>query len=172
MAHAVELLISRPPMLSRARDLLRTLVAPSIAIEVCPLALGFAALPLTKPVYAAIKSFVAVGSVPRTKDAKRLYFGDGWRYDDQAIPIFARWLSADAPIAYVETNYWAGAGDQGAVVWARQKRAWGPTRGAEDVIHQALALLGDELRGLPDRFAALGLGAHRSSDDWVALTAK
>ena len=172
VSHNVELLISRPVTLYRARDLLRSVVTPSSAVQVCPLELGFATLPVTRPVLEGIKKYVGMGLVPKVSGAKRLYFGAGWRYDDQSIHVLGRWLSLDGPVAYVETNYFGGSGDQGAVVWARHQRVFGPARAEENVIHEALALLGDEVRSSADRFEALGLGSRRSSDGFARAGAE
>jgi len=68
-------------------------------------------------------------------------------------------------IAYVEAEFFGGAGAQAAVVWEEGRLILGPIV-AEDAINQALRLLGVLKREHHDEFDALGLDLHRDTDDW------
>jgi hypothetical protein len=95
------------------------------------------------------------------------------------------WLTADAedaaaraarnaPVAYVEAEYFGGAGEQHAVTWRG-----GPGEFAQSelpgAINQALAALGVRRVAsasggrLQDEFDSVGLGRHRSAEEWAGL---
>jgi hypothetical protein len=73
-------------------------------------------------------------------------------------------------IAYIETEYWAGDGGQGAVVFCDAKLEYGPAWGRLGPINEALRLLGVRARARAiDEFATVGLGDHRTTEDWLKL---
>jgi hypothetical protein len=82
--------------------------------------------------------------------------------------------SALGPVAYVEAEYFGGAGTQSAAVWDGGALALGPViiGEAEPVpaagtpISQALARLGAARGGHHDEFEAAGLGQERDTGDW------
>ncbi|WP_330334724.1 hypothetical protein OHS33_36535 [Streptomyces sp. NBC_00536] len=91
---------------------------------------------------------------------------------------FDRLLSACSkagPVAYVEADYFGGAGAQNALTWDAGKIVLGPLRLAEGEpastagtpISQALRRLGAAKGNHVDEFAAVGLGRHRDTDDWL-----
>jgi hypothetical protein len=75
-------------------------------------------------------------------------------------------LSLEGPIAYVETEYFGGIGDQAAAVYRDGQRIYAegmidlddPRHGGEGNINDALALLGVVAGEGEDEFDALGLG--------------
>ena len=87
-------------------------------------------------------------------------------------PEFLSWLeqfSIGQTFAYIETDYFGGAGGQGAVLLANGKTTYGPLFGEEEHINSVLKRLGvkvadDEF----DEFAAIDLGRHRSTDRWLS----
>ncbi|ATZ29321.1 hypothetical protein SLAV_37785 [Streptomyces lavendulae subsp. lavendulae] len=93
---------------------------------------------------------------------------------------FDRLLSAcskAAPVAYVEADYFGGAGTQTAQVWDAGKVVLGPLHLADGEpsptgtpISQALRRLGVTKGNHVDEFAAVGLGHHRDTDDWLSPT--
>jgi hypothetical protein len=135
--------------------------------RVFELAQGFAALPVSFVVYDALRDYVGCGALPRRPRAKRAYFEGAWRYEGPLLDAFGAWLSADGALAYVETEYFGGAGDQGACAWRAGARVYGPRRGSEGVINEALAQIGVK-SGPGDEFEAIGLAARRSNDDFVS----
>lgn len=157
----MQLFIGPPRVLSRARWAIG-------AGRVCELAQGFAALPVSAEVYRALHDYVGCGALPRRPRAKRSYFEGAWRYEGPLLDAFGAWLSADGALAYVETEYFAGAGDQGACAWRAGARVYGPRRGSEGVINEALAQIGVEGGGPGDAFEALGLAARRSNDAFMS----
>ena len=80
---------------------------------------------------------------------------------------FAESLSMHSPVAYVETDYLGGPGDQAAAVWSRGALVMPPRRAEGGPINEALRLLGVERAGHHDEFDALGLGRHRSLESWL-----
>jgi hypothetical protein len=87
-------------------------------------------------------------------------------------------ISQHTPVAYVETMYFGGFGEQSAIVWDRGAVVLGPlTTSTEDAswspspesrphwaINEALRLLGVKRKGRGDEFAGLGLEEHRSTE--------
>lgn len=87
-------------------------------------------------------------------------------------PEFQAWLksaSVGRTLVYIETDYFGGAGGQGAAVFSDGVCISGPTFSDDGPINEALRVLGvsvddEEL----DEFEALGLGRHRSTAQWLA----
>lgn len=67
-------------------------------------------------------------------------------------------------VAYCETDYFGGAGDQGAKVWNNKKLIFHKYTwfGA---INEALKLLGVKCEDGKDEFDTIGLGRFRSNED-------
>ncbi|WHT18031.1 hypothetical protein N8J89_33700 [Crossiella sp. CA-258035] len=87
--------------------------------------------------------------------------------------LLAEWSQA-GPIAFVEAEFFAGDGYQGASVWRDGLLEWGPvveeTCGAarpDWPINTALTRLGAVSDGR-DLFSSVGLGAERDVADWLA----
>lgn len=77
-------------------------------------------------------------------------------------------LSARAPVMYLDTDHFGGAGGQGAAVFADGKAVYGPVWAASGAINAALAHWGVHSdAGSPDAFDAVGLGRHRTTDGWI-----
>lgn len=76
-------------------------------------------------------------------------------------------LSAEGPIAYVETEYWGGEGHQAAAVWKDGQLVFGPAKGDIGTINAALKYLDASSEGHRDAFEAVGLHRHRLTDDWA-----
>jgi hypothetical protein len=98
-----------------------------------------------------------------------------------ALAAWAREVSVDGPIAYLEADLFGGAGSHAAIVWSDGEIVLGPLRtenkweGAEFVgpptrenaFNRALRHLGVVPGDTEDEFDALTLGRHRSTDDWL-----
>jgi len=82
------------------------------------------------------------------------------------VEAWTRALSADTAIAYVETEYFAGEGFERAGVWSDGKLALGPLDGAGS-INRALRALGVQPAPGIEPFELVGLGRHRSLEDWL-----
>ncbi len=70
------------------------------------------------------------------------------------------------PIAWVETDYFGGFGEQSAILWKDgMKRRYRKRFGHP--IDDALKELGVICEGDMDEFDTLGLGKHRTNDSWL-----
>ncbi|GAA2807179.1 hypothetical protein [Crossiella cryophila] len=86
--------------------------------------------------------------------------------------------SALGPVAFVEAEIFGGAGTQTAQVWDGGQVVLGPVHLAEkeesgplgSPISQALRHLGVVKGEHHDEFAAVGLGRHRSTEQWLPST--
>jgi hypothetical protein len=82
------------------------------------------------------------------------------------IPEGVQAIAARAKkIAYVEAEFFGGAGTQASVVWEEGRLLFGPVV-ADDAINQALRMLGVAKKEHLDEFAELSLGRHRDTDEW------
>jgi hypothetical protein len=133
---------------------------------VTPLALGFGLLPLTEE--------LAGPNGP-------------WPFEQlhRLTLVLADWAvlqSRHFPLAYIETNYFGGVGTQAAIVWRDGVAAFGPELSEtkwvdgkfvspsylDKAINRSLRLLGMFRGEVVDEFDAVGLGRHRSDDDWIS----
>jgi hypothetical protein len=89
-----------------------------------------------------------------------------WRLT-QGLARLGAELSHGGPVAYVETDYFGGSGDQAAMAWEEGEVVSEPSKRRMGAINHALLHLGVEKGAADDRFDALGLGRHRHTDDWV-----
>lgn len=77
-----------------------------------------------------------------------------------------RELSRGGGVAYVEAEYSGGLGEQRSIVWDGGAPLEEP-RESSNAINDALRRLGVEPAEGMDRFDTLGLGRHRSVEDWL-----
>ena len=149
-------------------SVLRELAATVTKARIVPLGQHLSLSPMTD---ALLKAVTAAG-------APKL---DGfWK----APAGFGRMLaacSAAGPLAYIEADYFGGAGMQTAQVWDAAQVVLGPLHLAAgepfpaigSPISQALRRLGATTNGYRivgfdiDEFDAVGLGRHRDTDDWL-----
>ena len=75
-------------------------------------------------------------------------------------------LSRKDPVAYIETDYFGGAGDQAATAWADGRVMVSPRRDRRGPINDALRAIGVRLVGGGDEFDSVGLIQYRQMDDW------
>jgi hypothetical protein len=76
-------------------------------------------------------------------------------------------VCAAGAFAYVEAEFFGGAGHQSAVGFRDGAIHLGPVA-ARDAINQALRFLGVQPAGKQDEFDTVGLFRHRSTDAWYA----
>ncbi len=133
-----------------------------------------------------VSLFLGYGFLPVTDEVIDFDERAPFRYLTRLTYRLGEWaeiVSADCPLAYVETDYFGGRGLQTAVAWVGGRLVFGPTQTEdfsqngkvhptpllERAINQALRLIGVG-RGIAiDEFAALGLGKHRSNEDWLSV---
>jgi hypothetical protein len=110
--------------------------------QVIPLAQGMAFLPMGNELYEEIYKF-------------------------NHYPM--RWLAKKfkpVPIAWIETDYFGGAGEQSAILWKDgKKRRFRDRYGGN--IDAAMKELGVVCEGDQDEFDTLGLGKYRLNEDWL-----
>ncbi|KUH36395.1 MULTISPECIES: hypothetical protein [Streptomyces] len=131
--------------------------------QVVPLGQGLSLMPMTDEV---------VDAVTDGSDGRDLGF---WGLPGGFDTLLAQW-SVAGPVAYVEAEYFGGDGEQRAAVWADGALALGPLdeptkkrfSRAVSPIPQALRRLGARRSLGEDEFEAMGLGRHRSTEDWIA----
>lgn len=80
-------------------------------------------------------------------------------------------LSRDGQLAYVETEYFGGAGGQGALVFHNGVQIMPPTWDVFGTINNALKLIGVKHQETGDRFDAIGFGSVRDNDGLLELIA-
>ncbi len=135
------------------------LIASAGSARVVPLGQGLSLLPLAEALFDA--------GVPDLEEF--------WT----APTGFERLLAAcseHGAVAYVEAEYFGGTGTQSAQVWDNGETVLGPLHVAEDEpdpadgspISQALRRLGVIRGDHFDEFAAVGLGRHRDTADWLS----
>ena len=75
-------------------------------------------------------------------------------------------LSNEKLLAYLEAEFFGGAGTQACALFENGKLKLGPKIN-ESAINQALAILGVEKNASHDEFEAVGLNEHRDTNDWL-----
>ncbi|MBK6011937.1 hypothetical protein [Streptomyces sp. MBT53] len=141
-------------------DLLRAAAQKVPGARVASLGQGLSLLPMTNEV---------VDAVSDGGTARSLGF---WRLPAGFERVLAEW-SAVGPVAYVEAEYFGGAGEQRVVVWADGALVLGPLDERPlgiSPISQALRRLGATSGPGQDEFTAVGLDRHRHNDGWISST--
>jgi hypothetical protein len=80
-----------------------------------------------------------------------------------------KWLAKklkSVPIAWIETDYFGGAGDQSAILWKDGKKKRYRKRLGHN-IDDAAKELGVVCEGDFDEFDTLGLGRYRTNESWL-----
>lgn len=80
---------------------------------------------------------------------------------------FLRGLSRVGPLAYLETEYFGGAGGQGAAVYSNREVKLEPAWQDFGIINQALGLIGVKASKGRDCFDTMSLCNYRSIDDLI-----
>jgi hypothetical protein len=89
-----------------------------------------------------------------------------FRFLDAKVVALLIDASKKDAVAYVETEYFGGDGDQGAIVAREGKIVFGPAEGGGS-INAALRMIGAKKESAHDEFDAVGLGRFRSNEDWI-----
>ena len=139
-------------------ELLRRVVGARWVRCLVDLGQGFALLPLPD------------GDVETPIPLRHADTGDGFQYLTPHLMQVLSEMSRGGRFAYVETEYFGELGGQGAVVFTDAQLAYGPTWDEQiGPINTALRMLGVGVTPPAiDEFAALGLGRHRMTKDWLA----
>lgn len=146
MGHSIAGFVARQELLREGTRHLESAVVASLPQ-------GFGFLPATDDLHDEIGE----GDLPHD---------EFWGLSDGLARLGAE-LSRSGRVAYVETDYFGGAGHQAAMVWEDGEVISGPYRSRTGTIHGALLWIGVEQGDAEDRFGALGLGRHRHTDGWA-----
>ena len=155
MSHFVTGLIGSPAVLGRFSS------EQSLQSSV-PLPQGFAILPLREQDLASVVGIFTTGHV------------DGFNYLSEQLVDVLRLASSESQLLFFETEYFGGAGTQGAVLFRNETVVYGPKAAELGPINEALSLLGVRVTTpASDEFETIGLHTHRTSEAWHELaTAK
>lgn len=78
-------------------------------------------------------------------------------------------ISAIAPIAYIEAEYFGGIGTQAAILWEARQLKLGPLHSEQiGPIDTILKYFGVVRENEFDEFYAVGLQKHRHTDEWLS----
>lgn len=147
-----------------AEERLLTAAAASLSpARTAQLDQGFALIPVT----AALSEAVAATATADDPGFYRLPGG----FDE----LLAKW-SLSGPVAFVDSEYFGGVGEESAAVWRHGAMDLGPLRMREGDLPpaegtptvQALRALGVHAAPGQDEFTSVGLDRHRSVLDWLA----
>jgi hypothetical protein len=149
MGHFVTGLIARPPVLE-AFSQEHSLHWPVALVG------GLAILPLRET---DLDSFQATTSYNEA---------GGLRYLSKQLFDELRRSSHQGPLIYFETEYFGGAGGQGAAVFQDGELIFGPDWAKVGPINHALKLLGISIDPpAQDEFETVGLHRHRDTEGWL-----
>lgn len=91
-------------------------------------------------------------------------YSEFWKLSASLVE-FARAMSIDGAVVYVETDYFGGVGTQASIAWRSNRVVYGPSK-FDDSINDALSTLGVSAGLSADEFQQLGLQRHRHTTDW------
>ena len=151
MGHAIQALLIREASVSLLAEVLPHTRAISIDQ-------GIRLVPITDATFDTLRD-----RFPNLQDPPDPEF---WKLSGP-IAFVAEQLSQHGPVAYVETEYFGGTGEQAATVWDSGKVRMPPTKAPSGPINSALRMLGARASLMHDEFEAVGLGRNRSNDDWL-----
>ena len=153
MGHCIQAIIGGRPVLDRIVEA-HGKTTHAVALEE-----ELSLLPISDELYDALPD----GTLPTSVHSEDnfLFFSSGklWQLLLHASDL--------GRLAYVETDYFGGAGDQMALVAHEGQIIFGP-RSGENAINDALRLLGIVASHGRDEFDTIGLGARRSTGEWLA----
>jgi hypothetical protein len=79
------------------------------------------------------------------------------------LAAWAKQISKLTPVAYIEAEYFGGAGEQSAIVWDKSEIKLGP-------ISAEIGPINQEVLSANDEFEAVGLNRGRDSEDWIEIS--
>lgn len=151
MGHAIN------GFIGRTAELLQAFLALPHAVP-CPLNQGYLFLPFVEPLYCGDDLASQLAGLIRLT---------------QPLEEWAIAQSQLSPIAYIETSYFGGKGEQNAICWNQGTILCGPLKSNEKTpmpqraINRVMQALGVTRGNDCDEFAALGLDRYRENEDWI-----
>lgn len=95
-------------------------------------------------------------------------FSECMTYHSEALHKALQELSIHSPVAYIETDYFGGIGEQGAAAYKSGLCIYGPISNESTAISEALKILGVKKKTISiDEFDTIELHRHRENDDWI-----
>jgi len=91
------------------------------------------------------------------------------RHDESSIEVLAFAIALLTPTALVRTEYFGGGGDQYATVYDKGRRMKMKCRYSGQINKALKEYLGVVADVVSDEFDTLGLGEHRSNEDWEGV---
>ncbi|MFI7320402.1 hypothetical protein [Streptomyces venezuelae] len=152
-------------------ELLTTVTAPLPHAKVTRLRHGLSLMPVTE---ALLNTLAPKPHGLRTAHTVRTVRTGFWSLTTGLAQHLAGW-SAGGAMAYVESEYWAGVGEENAVVWRAGSVVLSPLHLREDEaapaegtpVCRVLRELGITAVGIEDEFTIAGLGDHRDTEGWL-----
>ena len=95
---------------------------------------------------------------------------EGFSVLTESLIAWAKHVSKLTPVAYIEAEYFGGAGGQSAIVWENTEVKLGPVSAEIGPINQALRFLGAKVLLAHDEFDSVGLNRGRDSKDWIEIS--
>ena len=157
MGHSIEVFIGQTDQLKAGFEKIGH-------AHVLPLEQGFAMVPVTNELHDEI---VVLFECPIGHPHEEF-----WKLTE-GMAAFGRQLSDSMPVAYLETDYFGGAGTQAAIAWQDGRIILGPQKTenekslAAGAINKALQQIGVARIEDKDAFDSLRLGRHRSNEAWL-----
>jgi hypothetical protein len=148
MGHCVQAFIGTKTSLERIQQ-------QYSASQVMELSQGMALLPMLDELYDAIPNEESTDLVD-----EHFQF-----LTPKIVELIIRFSKKEA-VGYFETEYFGGAGDQGAILGKEGRIVFGP-QGGDGSINSILSLMGVDAAGSFDEFTAVGLGRFRDNEDWI-----
>jgi hypothetical protein len=151
MAHCVQLIIGKGGAISAF--LRQWPVARAVDLND-----GWKAIPVDEPLHNAVEAAYPGSERPSGFDVSP--FG--------LDRVLATATASGGGLAYVETEYFGGAGEQSAMAYVDGREVMAPqrSRGGGGPINQSLRAIGAARTEANDEFDTVGLGLHRSMDDY------
>ena len=143
-------------IVGKSRDLLhKSLEYPGAGVV--HLQQGIGMIPISEELLNAIEQHET--SLGATKEP-------GFEFLSEAVSAWARRLSKGTRLAYLEAEFISGEGTESAVVWRDGVTTLGPVHGT-GAVNRALRALGVSVPSRREEFEAVGLGKHRSPEEWL-----
>jgi hypothetical protein len=146
MGHSISGFVAR-------EEVLRARTAHLRSAYVAPLAQGFGFLPVTD-------------EVDQETGGRAAAYEQFYSLTDALARLGAA-MSRGGAVAYVETEYFGGTGDQAAIAWKDGRIVLWPERARIGTVSDALRRIGAVKDDAHDEFEAVGLDRHRGNDDWI-----
>ena len=149
MGHCIQVFVGR-------KEVLDAIYSKYGQSKVIPLRQGFFLLPLIDELY---------DSIDEVADKHDYLSSDGFEFLSPKITKLLLDFSDAKGLVYLETDYFGGIGEQGAIAAKEGKIVYGPSKEKRS-INKALRKIG-VIRILSDEFDTIGLGRFRDNEDWI-----